>query len=403
MDHLNLFLSWETGIALVNDLFESISSSDAVIDRYCLEIVDNPIRVICESESNTSKFRFLPRTNVIYPLFLEQDAVATIEYTASNDSAWCKGELQRVEGDVKGEDEERKIGGIPALQLGISIYILAAINEYIVQNDLSKEFAKLSRNYGVLFTEENGVIKHQVVKGTDRPDLLLIDAEKDTVEYGRPYYEDSELGKLLDGTLDSLIKGAVYNHNSTSKDKIVGVKQLATDTVTGETTSRLIWGTDYADEPSGFEAGDAVILMKKAAATGEPEAEARLAELFLSISDSQCQEDALFWAQEAAEQDSALGMYVLGCVYEKGIAVGKDLHHAHELYLKAAEAGNVKAQFALGKMYSEGNGIKRDAATAFNWVKKAAEAGLDEAIELLNRLERNTLVLETTDDSDYDL
>ena len=96
-------------------------------------------------------------------------------------------------------------------------------------------------------------------------------------------------------------------------------------------------------------------------------------------------------------------MYVLGCVYEKGIAVGKDLHHAHELYLKAAEAGNVKAQFALGKMYSEGNGIKRDAATAFNWVKRAAEAGLDEAIELLNRLERNTLVLETTDDSDYDL
>ena len=71
--------------------------------------------------------------------------------------------------------------------------------------------------------------------------------------------------------------------------------------------------------------------------------------------------------------------------------------------MKAAEAGNVKAQFALGKMYSEGNGIKRDAATAFNWVKRAAEAGLDEAIELLNRLERNTLVLETTDDSDYDL
>ena len=66
------------------------------------------------------------------------------------------------------------------------------------------------------------------------------------------------------------------------------------------------------------------------------------------------------WCEKAAEQGWAQAQYNLGCCYENGEGVTKDIAKAVEWYRKAAESGNVKAQFALGECYYYGDGIEEN-------------------------------------------
>jgi TPR repeat protein len=90
--------------------------------------------------------------------------------------------------------------------------------------------------------------------------------------------------------------------------------------------------------------------------------------------------DAMRWYERAAADGSAKAQFLLGRMYEQGMAGrARDLARAAALYEKAAAQGHVLAQFSLGTLYLNGRGVARDPKTAAKWFAAGAEKGLAEA------------------------
>mgnify|MGYP006343379143 CR=1 FL=1 len=98
--------------------------------------------------------------------------------------------------------------------------------------------------------------------------------------------------------------------------------------------------------------------------------------------------EAVKWYRKAAEQGLADAQYNLGYCYEAGQGVSQDYAEAVKWYRKAAEQGHARAQYSLGVCYVNGRGVQQDYAEAVKWFRKAAEQGLEEAIEILKKLEQ---------------
>ena len=89
-----------------------------------------------------------------------------------------------------------------------------------------------------------------------------------------------------------------------------------------------------------------------------------------------------------AEQGDSDAQRYLGCCYEYGDGVTKDLAKAVEWYRKSAEQGNADAQCNLGYCYEKGRGVTKNIKTALQWYRKAAAQGNDRAKNNLKRLGR---------------
>ena len=118
-------------------------------------------------------------------------------------------------------------------------------------------------------------------------------------------------------------------------------------------------------------------------------------------------EEAFKWYTKAAAQGYVDAEYNLGCHYEHGDGVKKDIPKAIEWYekaaakgdadaqnnaglchfkkgrydeafkwwTKAAAQGHVVAEYGLGWLYQRGNGVKKDIPKAIEWYEKAAAKG----------------------------
>ena len=71
-----------------------------------------------------------------------------------------------------------------------------------------------------------------------------------------------------------------------------------------------------------------------------------------------------------------------------GIGTTVDKASAFKLFLKASERGYYDASFMIGYMYSYGDGINQDKQKAKEYFKQAANKGMKEAIEELNKLDK---------------
>ena len=80
------------------------------------------------------------------------------------------------------------------------------------------------------------------------------------------------------------------------------------------------------------------------------------------------------YKQSAAQGFGAAQCY-LGLIYLKGDGMPQDCAEAFGLLTKAAEQGNVLAQNYLGHCLKYGKGTERDGEKAFYWFEKAAEQG----------------------------
>ena len=81
------------------------------------------------------------------------------------------------------------------------------------------------------------------------------------------------------------------------------------------------------------------------------------------------------WLRNAGDKGDALAQFVLGFMYDNGIAVKRNDAEAANWNRKAAEQGDAKAQASLGVFYEFGKGVRQDYAEATKWYRKAADQG----------------------------
>jgi len=89
---------------------------------------------------------------------------------------------------------------------------------------------------------------------------------------------------------------------------------------------------------------------------------------------------AIYWFEEAAEQDHIDALMKLGFVYYNGKSdIDKDLRKSAGWYIKAAEKGDAQAQNKLASMYQAGEGVLKDYKKAIFWYEKSATQGNGDA------------------------
>lgn len=81
--------------------------------------------------------------------------------------------------------------------------------------------------------------------------------------------------------------------------------------------------------------------------------------------------------QRAVDQGDERADFSLGCKYENGVGVTKNLEKGFQFYERASDAGNIPATTSLGYMYENGLGVSRNSAKAAELYKKVAECDGD--------------------------
>ncbi|HKW55038.1 MAG TPA: tetratricopeptide repeat protein [Stellaceae bacterium] len=81
--------------------------------------------------------------------------------------------------------------------------------------------------------------------------------------------------------------------------------------------------------------------------------------------------DAVGWYQKGADQGHALALNNLAYMYDLGLGVTQDRHHAFELYMKAADQGNPQAMFNIAVVYGAGQVRDPNLEQAYVWLLRA--------------------------------
>src|SRR5437867_7383603 len=121
-----------------------------------------------------------------------------------------------------------------------------------------------------------------------------------------------------------------------------------------------------------------------AAEKGDPAAQHKFAEVFLSKGDYST---AFKWFQKAAAQGVVDSQYRLGQMLLDGKPkVPKDSDEAIKWLLLTANQRHRLAQFDLAHCYESGKAVNRDIVEAYKWYKLISQKGIMGDIEYMNRL-----------------
>ena len=106
--------------------------------------------------------------------------------------------------------------------------------------------------------------------------------------------------------------------------------------------------------------------------------------------------EAVKWAQKSADQGDAVGLYLLGVHYDKGLGVASNYTKANSLYKQAlaklkveAENGDKISQQFLGCCSGFGYGTDKNNTEAVKWFRLAAEQGNADAQNNLGECYKN--------------
>lgn len=87
----------------------------------------------------------------------------------------------------------------------------------------------------------------------------------------------------------------------------------------------------------------------------------------------QLHHEAIYWFEQAAEQNNHQAMNSLADYLAEGIHITQNGQRAIELYTQAAELGNASAQANLGYYYLEGELVEQDVEKAVYWTLAAVK------------------------------
>lgn len=128
-----------------------------------------------------------------------------------------------------------------------------------------------------------------------------------------------------------------------------------------------------AEPGSGFAVREqAAYWLRKAAATGNPMYQMKLADLYYSANELA---PAARWVRGAARQGVGHAQWLLGFLYESGDGVRKDYPQALQWLRRADAQGNTDAADWLSIMYRAGEGVPVDMSAAATWKCRAAGWG----------------------------
>lgn len=137
-----------------------------------------------------------------------------------------------------------------------------------------------------------------------------------------------------------------------------------------------------SDAPTLLEKIKKAVAAEKIVDTGDAQAQADLAEVYMFIGNSLEQagpeEDyaiALDYAQKAAMQKNGDGLWIAALAYQHGRGVAENIDKAIQLYKLGASIGHAPSQHSLGCFYFRGDVLEYDPKKAMDLVEKSAVQG----------------------------
>jgi TPR repeat protein len=123
----------------------------------------------------------------------------------------------------------------------------------------------------------------------------------------------------------------------------------------------------------------AIEWYRKAAQSGEPAANVKLANFLVIQGGDSNHQEALHSCIAAAKKQYAPGALCAGLLYQKGLGAAQNLSEAAKWFDQAAQLGDAKAMFHLAEMYWDGAGVKQDKVSAYAYILLASTADLPKA------------------------
>ena len=333
--------------------------------------------------------------------------------------------------DAAGEASEPEIGE----NLGAFFKACMLIGKHFKESGLGEDLDITDFNaMGYMMSVSEECVQFKTVSGHDRPDLMC-SRLFDSPTMSRPYPDDVSgplITDLLGGGEETLLPLAESGDESAMKSlaelytngddeteanperAFYWYKKLAEQ---GEPTSQFNVGLFYA---KGFgterDIDQAVQWMGKAAENGDKDAlkireryeKAAAAAIAAKQGDSQAQADyagflmemgksvnqggdngdfaeSVKWAEKAAEQGNADGIWTLALAYEHGRGVEADQNKARELYERGAAMHHAPSMNSIACCYLRGEVSGKSKKEAFELIKEAAEMGDIDAMRNLGK------------------
>lgn len=230
------------------------------------------------------------------------------------------------------------------------------------------------------------------------------------------------------GSLEAMydLSDCYYDGEGVEKNISIAIKWMTKAADAGYIKAQTALGATYYQGMEGLDQN--YVLSEKyllmAAEKDNADAQAFISMLYIAMEDY---DKALLWARKAAQMNHPQACFVLGRSYDEGLGVEvnkleglkwfekaanagdadaqnmvgniytdadfvkHDLQKAYKYYQMAAAQGHAYGMFNLGLCYLNGDGVEASFITADEWIRKAADAGIQEAIDLINSNNMNSV------------
>lgn len=304
------------------------------------------------------------------------------------------------------------------------------LSNYIQEHGLEPVYADFDpEETGILLYVEDDQLKHKVVAGKDRPEMMC------TTLFGgpvmcRPYMDDFWERSMLDemdeeelieaaeeGDEDAMESLAMMYLNGDEDKEVEANAEKAVYwfrkmAEAGNSNGMFNLGLHYAkgyglerdfkqaaywmekaaeagddDAPALVEQYNSAVAALEKLDTGDAQAQADLAKVLMGLAGSLEQAgpgkdfaEAFDLAQKSAAQNNGDGLWTLALAYEHGRGVAEDTEKAVECYRKGAELGHAPSLHSLACYYMRGDVVEEDQEQGFRLMMKAAEQGYNLAV-----------------------
>jgi localization factor PodJL len=163
-----------------------------------------------------------------------------------------------------------------------------------------------------------------------------------------------------------------------------GKRQLTVLAKAGDSQAEMLLGLQQLNGPNKEQA---IGLLARAAASGEPVAQYRLATIYgegHGVAPDPAK--AFHWYVSAAQSGNRKAMSNLALAYAQGSGTTKNPVEAARWFSKAAQLGLVDAQFDLAVLYERGLGVPQSLMDAYRWYLIAAKSGDKESKDRIEAL-----------------